>query len=64
MTRIRHDFDSRADRGLHPKAGPRARTRAIAAGRPADLKLAYFSLMFLFSAMFVFMLMIAWAAGV
>lgn len=41
-----------------------ARTRAIAANDTAVSSAPYFALTFLMSAMFVFMLMMGWVAGV
>ncbi len=53
---------------LRPTAGAaarsKARAQAIAANDAADAIAPYFALTFLMSAMFVFMLMLGWVAGV
>ncbi len=60
MTHTVNHFRTTAGTTVRPKA----RARAIATSDIAAASAPYFALTFLMSAMFVFMLMLGWAAGV
>ncbi len=60
MTHTGNPFRAAAGAAVRSKA----QARAIAANEAAASSAPYFALMFLMSAMFVFMLMMGWVAGV